>query len=248
MRYDAYLFDLYGTLVDIHTDESSPRFWKRAAALFAARGACYAPEELHAAYLDGIRSQPPRGSFAVPEPDLAPVFADLLAQKGAPSDAAAVAKTAWAFRQASVTHLRLYSGAKALLAALRMQGRVILLSNAQRLFTMPELEKLGLSDAFDAVLLSSDYGCKKPDPAFFRIPLAEFRLDPSRCLMIGNDPFCDVCGAADAGMDTLFLRTALSPKGVSDAPATYAFSGMDLRRVQRLLTGTNGKMDKSDPV
>ena len=26
-----YIFDLYGTLVDIHTDESMPALWKRMA-------------------------------------------------------------------------------------------------------------------------------------------------------------------------------------------------------------------------
>ena len=29
--YRNYIFDLYGTLVDIHTDESKPSFWKALA-------------------------------------------------------------------------------------------------------------------------------------------------------------------------------------------------------------------------
>ena len=31
MQYDNYLFDLYGTLVDIHTDENAKELWKRLA-------------------------------------------------------------------------------------------------------------------------------------------------------------------------------------------------------------------------
>lgn len=31
MRYPNCIFDLYGTLVDIHTDESRPEFWKKMA-------------------------------------------------------------------------------------------------------------------------------------------------------------------------------------------------------------------------
>ena len=76
---------------------------------------------------------------------------------------------------------------------------MFLLSNAQRLFTLPELEQLGLLPCFDDIFLSSDRGCKKPGPAFFHVPLARYALAPSDCLMVGNDPVCDVSGAAAAG-------------------------------------------------
>ena len=32
-EYQNYLFDLYGTLVDIHTDENDPRLWQRMSVL-----------------------------------------------------------------------------------------------------------------------------------------------------------------------------------------------------------------------
>ena len=49
-QYRAYLFDLYGTLVDIHTDEGKAAFWKRLAAYYSAHGAAYHDAELRAAY------------------------------------------------------------------------------------------------------------------------------------------------------------------------------------------------------
>ena len=44
------IFDLYGTLVDIHTDEEKPEVWKKLALFFRYYGADYTPEELKEAY------------------------------------------------------------------------------------------------------------------------------------------------------------------------------------------------------
>lgn len=34
MDYDTYVFDLYGTLVDIHTDEELPMVWEKLALFY----------------------------------------------------------------------------------------------------------------------------------------------------------------------------------------------------------------------
>lgn len=44
--YRTCIFDLYGTLVDIHTDENAPQVWEALAAHYSARGAVYRPKEL----------------------------------------------------------------------------------------------------------------------------------------------------------------------------------------------------------
>lgn len=239
MRYDAVFWDLYGTLADIHTDENQPSLWKRMAGFAASRGACYAPGELKAAYLRAVgeaeaalRLRDRDIPGACPEIDLAPVFARLYAEKGVAADPALPAETAWAFRQASTSHLRLYAGAKELLTALRERGKVILLSNAQNLFTRPELALLGIAELFDGIYISSEAGFKKPDPRFFRLALEREGLDPGRCLMIGNDPRCDGEGAAVVGMDRWVIRSALSPR---ELPEGYDQEGMDLKKLKKLL-------------
>ena len=193
--YEAYLFDLYGTLADIHTDEDQPSHWMRMAGLLAPHGAVYRPRALRDAYLRAVREaearllERDRGiPGACPEIDLGEVFRRLYREAGADPTPEQIAETAWAFRRSSTTHLRLYAGARALLDVLRERGQVLLLSNAQSLFTRPELELLGIADAFDGIFISSEAGCRKPDPRFFRLALAQRGLDPSRCLMIGNDP------------------------------------------------------------
>ena len=49
-KYDNYVFDLYGTLVDIHTDESSQEIWDKLALFYGYYGACYSAEELKKRY------------------------------------------------------------------------------------------------------------------------------------------------------------------------------------------------------
>lgn len=51
LPYQNYIFDLYGTLVDIHTDEDQPAAWAALARFYSYYGARYAPDELRAVYL-----------------------------------------------------------------------------------------------------------------------------------------------------------------------------------------------------
>ena len=109
-------------------------------------------------------------------------------------------------------YIRLYPGVHDALSCLRRKGcRLWLLTNAQRVFTWNELCMLGLDSVFDGIYISSDYGCRKPDPFFFRALLDEQNLDPTRCLMIGNDRNTDIAGAQGVGLATLYLHTNLTP-------------------------------------
>ena len=89
--------------------------------------------------------------------------------------------------------------------------KVFLLSNAQALFTAPEISLLGLTPYFDGILLSSDAGVKKPDPAFYEMLLNRYHLDPKECLMTGNDDIADCHGAASAGIASRYVATRQSP-------------------------------------
>lgn len=124
-----------------------------------------------------------------------------------------------------------------MLAMLRARGgRLYLLSNAQAIFTTCELRALGLEEAFDAVYLSSDYGCKKPDRRFFDLLLTRQHLDPARSIMVGNDPICDAAGGRAAGLDTLFVRSNLSPEEPLPQ-ATFTLPAMDIPRMGAILAG-----------
>lgn len=49
--YDNYVFDLYGTLVDIHTEENDAKVWEKLSLFYGFYGALYDPQELQESYL-----------------------------------------------------------------------------------------------------------------------------------------------------------------------------------------------------
>lgn len=252
-KYRAVFFDLYGTLIDIHTDEKLPRLWRSMADWYAERGAVYAPGELRAACQAAVKRDLERVCLAwekqgihvdYPEADISKVFRNLFLTKGVTPEEALIRETAWFFRQNATTHLRLYAGAKELLAQLKRAGmQVFLLSNAQHLYTMPELEMLGIAQGFDRIYISSDCGARKPDPVFYRKALEDTGLKAQECLMVGNDHTCDVLGARRVGMDSFYILSGLSPKedrgtfmqDCRDA-ALYLW-GMDLVKAGRMILG-----------
>ena len=244
MRYRDCIFDLYGTLVDIHTDETSPALWQMMAGWYRAHGAGYAPGELRDAYLQTVRQmengapQPGDAHEAHPEIRLELVFQRLFRARGVDAGLDLAVRAGMRFRKGSLDYVRLYDGAAELLQALRANGQgVWLLSNAQRIFTIYELRTLGLEALFDGVYLSSDYGCKKPDRRFFEVLLEERGIARPGAVMIGNDGVCDIQGARAAGLSTVYIRSNLSP--AEPLPkADHVLEKMDLRRVRAILTSS----------
>ena len=128
-----------------------------------------------------------------------------------------------------------------MVGGLRARGcGVWLLSNAQAVFTRWELEHLRLDGLFHGVYLSSDCGCKKPYPRFFRVLLQEQSIDPDSAVMVGNDGTCDVEGARAAGLSTVYVRSNLSPQ--EPVPrAGFVVDTMDLQQVGKILGITGEK-------
>lgn len=101
MKYENYIFDLYGTLVDIHTDEEKTELWEKLAQFYGYYGAVYTAEELKNAYAcltgqkeDALRQE--MGSDAAmkkddaheahPEIEIEEVFLALFQKKGVQAD------------------------------------------------------------------------------------------------------------------------------------------------------------------
>lgn len=221
MRYTDLIFDLYGTLVDIHTEENE-LVWDKTALYLGYYGANYTGASLQAAFRKEMsRREAQAGQSYEMFPDIPfnSVLADLLRAQGVTEQVDTLAlNAAQVFRVASTEYIRLYDGVLDALDKLRARGfRLWLLSNAQRAFTAYELRYLGLTDKFDGIYLSSDYQCRKPDVRFFRALLDEQGLDPHTCLMIGNDRDTDIAGAQAAGISTLYMHTNLTPAEQKEA-------------------------------
>lgn len=229
--YDNYIFDLYGTLVDIRTNENKASLWKYMAAYMTLQGVPYSAAELRNRCRRLIRELQlelfEQHKDLIPEliqdqteVDLSQVFFRLYHEKGLAPTPQMLADCALMFRAVSLNHLRLYEGAEPLLKKLRRRGkRLYLLSNAQRLFTEPELRSLGIYDVFDDVMISSDIGFKKPSPLFYGALLEKHNLDPKDSVMIGNDWQADAWGAHNCGLSCMYIHTEQSPEIAGRLPS-----------------------------
>ena len=238
--YKNYIFDLYGTLIDINTDEWCDDLWKKMAILYGYKGAHYTYDELKGEYLNlvslekvAVRKRHPE--YSVVDIKIEKVFKKLFTQKGVKVTKAQVAFVAEAFRCYSTKYIKLYDGVIDLLDTLKAKGKKIyLLSNAQRYFTENELNMLGLTEYFDGICISSDEECSKPDSCYYKTLFDRYGLEKSESIMIGNDYLSDIGGAAHFGIDSLYIHQSISPDIEGELRSTYTVMDGDVYKIKKL--------------
>jgi putative hydrolase of the HAD superfamily len=112
-------------------------------------------------------------------------------------------------RALTVEKIRLYRGVYETLAGLKggSSYRLGIVSDSQVDHAYPELRMLGIFGFFDAVVVSSEFGFRKPDVRLFAECLSRLGVGPRESVYIGNDTFRDIKGARDAGMVTVLIMT-----------------------------------------
>ena len=239
--YDNYVFDLYGTLADIRTDEWDNDVWKILAKFYKDEGAkYYYPEEIRNTYGMFIEEEKADVHKRHPEYEhidiqIEKVFRKMYENRGVAASDELVLKTASFFRTTTREYIRLYPGIRELLDALKKCGKVYLLTNAQRSFTWEELEILDIVKDFDDIIISSDEECCKPDIHFFKKLIDRHKLDPSKTIMVGNDPNTDVRGGIGAGFDTLYIHSNISPAIDYNSGCTYFIPDGDSTKMKDYL-------------
>ncbi len=82
----------------------------------------------------------------------------------------------------------------------RMRYQIGLISNVNSRRQVPaNLETYGIKEYFDPIVLSCEYGRRKPDPAIFLHAARLAQLPASACMYIGDRIARDVLGAKEAG-------------------------------------------------
>ena len=213
-----YAFDLYGTLIDIRTNDKEPRLWKMLADHYSRYGVPFDGKSLRREFLrietDMRRETAQRDNTYYPEIEIERVFRKLYRDHRKPGTSLPIAEEEWIamtagmLRSMSMRKFRLYPGVKEMLERLRAAGcRVFLLSNAQRAYTMAEIVRTELVSDFEKIYISSDYDVCKPDPRFLRKLLEENGLDPQETAMVGNEPQSDMAMAALCGAHGILFNS-----------------------------------------
>ncbi len=215
MKYKNYIFDLYGTLIDIHTDEKNPKLWEfmseylddnfdrkiEASKLKEEYAKLCKAEEKELARKNGSK---------YPEIKIEWVWEKLIGKNISDTDMRKLCNT---FREQSRDKLVRYEGVAEALSAIKEAGcKIYLLSNAQRLFTEKELEDTDINKYFDDIFISSDKGIKKPDGNFLQELIDKHHLNKEECVMVGNEVLADVGVATAVGIDAIYLNSYKYPE------------------------------------
>jgi putative hydrolase of the HAD superfamily len=205
MSADAVLIDLYDTLV-----WSEWELWQRALASHLG----VTDRALIRAFDD---TRPARSTGAYPDHD-GDIAALLQALEIEPSPT--LVKEVRALEERELLRdIHLYEDSLPVVRALRERGvGTALVSNCSH-NTRRVVERFGLGDEFDAVILSFEVGSQKPDPEIYGIALERLGMrDPSRAVFVDDQTgYCD--GAAAVGLDTrLIIRRHAPLEGF--APST----------------------------
>jgi putative hydrolase of the HAD superfamily len=220
----AVFFDLYGTLLDIRTNEDDPWVYATLAQYLTYVGVSISPEALQQEYRIRVRAYLEGSGEPHPEVDIYTVFRDLLTAHRevreredfeAPSgtrhpdeEACQVLSTAVLFRSLTRRQFAVFPQVHEVLDRLRNRYRLGLISDAQWVFTDPELEMTGLTPFFPVRILSSRVGVRKPDPRMFVKAMRELGVSPENSVYVGDTPPRDLVGARNAGMKCILFKSA----------------------------------------
>ncbi len=110
------------------------------------------------------------------------------------------------------THISIDPAAMPVLRQLKQQQKTIgLVSNFDH---PPHVRRLlsdnGWATIFDTIIISSEVGVKKPDPAIFALALQQTGIKPADAIYVG-DTHDDVTGAIAAGIHPIFINRTDNP-------------------------------------
>lgn len=99
-------------------------------------------------------------------------------------------------------------GAVSLLNALKDKVKLGIVTNGFTALQEIRLQRTGLRDYFDLLVISEQVGVAKPDARIFEYAFEQMGHPPrSRVLMVGDTPESDILGGINAGLATCWLSS-----------------------------------------
>ncbi len=209
------IFDVNGTLSAIHTNEWHDDVYRVISNLLSYQGISLHPDIVKDLYFRIMKEQRTASVEAHPEFDVTGIFREIVHRHatdfthGLPHEKLEQLPRllAEAHRAASRFRLELYPGVGDTIRQLHSTYRLAVVTDAQSPWAIPELNAVGLSGYFDPVIISGDFGCRKPDRRLFKAALDAMKMDASEVLFVGNDMYRDVYGAQKLGMKAVFFKS-----------------------------------------
>lgn len=102
-----------------------------------------------------------------------------------------------------------------------------IIANSISTTEIPEwLESDGLRQYFKAVVLSSTFGRRKPDPYIFLEAARQAGVEPGKCAYVGDNPSRDIEGARQAGFSKVYIILEQATLKKEPSKGTYKPDGL----------------------
>ncbi len=214
MIVKAILFDVNGTLIDINTDEANEEIYRGISHILTYQGISMHRREVRDEYYRIMDLQRKASKEKYPEFDVVALFREMIRGRTPESGTLSPGKRQWlpvflaeAYRGISRNRLQLYPGVAEVLNELRSRFKLAVISDAQSPWCLPEMRAVGIDGYFDPIIVSGDFGYRKPDARLFSAALDALGVGAENALFVGNDMFRDVYGAAQQGLKTVFFAS-----------------------------------------
>ncbi len=209
------IFDINGTLTDIQTNEWHDDVYRVISNLLSYQGILLGTSALKDSYFQIMEEQRAARGERHPEFDAVGIFREIITRHSTdftrrlpPEKLEQLPRLfAETHRAASRYRLQLYHGVEDTIKQLLPKYHLAIISDGQTAYAVPELNAVGLFGYFDPVIVSGDFGYRKPDKRLFESALTAMKMEPSEVVFVGNDMYNDVHGAQKLGMKTVFSRS-----------------------------------------
>ena len=209
MTIKGILFDLGSTLIEFH-GEWNDVMWRGAHEqidFFTARGLQLDPDAFLKRHRELIMQLIEKGAQDWIEYSSDKALKMALADFGYPDVPQSLIdeslKTLYAYGE---TLWRPFPDTYSTLDALRDAGyRLAIISNARDAGNVHRLiDNARLRPWFDPILISSEFGVRKPNPRIFKAVLDGWNIGPDEAVMVGDMLGADVLGAKNAGLRSVW--------------------------------------------
>jgi len=221
-KIQAIVFDLYGTLIDVETDEEKNEIYDFLSLYLSYYDMNISSSKLRKAFATEKANNLNSRHERYPEVNFQEVFEEILKREGS-TNSFLVKSCCKLFRIISRNRFQLYPDTVPVLNEIKNSGLPIgLVSNAQKVFTANEMRILGIQQYFKHMVFSSRFGITKPDHRLFLVVCAMLDVSPANAVYIGDNPYNDVKGAKKVGMTSILLSRQLKSVIPGYEPDYYA--------------------------
>jgi len=232
MIVKGIIFDINGTLSDINTNEWHDEVYRVISNLLSYQGISLDAGVVKDLYFRTMKEQRAASGERHPEFDAVGIFREIVRQHSTDFTRRLPKKRleqlpgllAEAHRAASRFRLQPYPGVGDTLRQLQANYHLAVVTDAQSAYALPELNAVGLSGYFDPIIVSGDFGYRKPDRRLFQAALDAMKMEPAEVVFVGNDMYRDVYGAQKAGMKTVFFKSNQGTQEKEGVTPDYSIS------------------------